>query len=376
MKNKLFIKIVLGSFFTIIFLVCAINYVVDPYGIYNTSFFKNKPFSGLQMRIVKAVKTEYVKPNSIILGTSRAEVAINPNHEYFIKPAYNLAVSGPPLYESKLFLKNAIKTGKLKQVLLVADWRMFNEEKMRKVPDIDNYFNPFFKYAYLLNFKTLKNSYATLKNRDGREQHYSNGQMDNFFLTEYINLAGGHLKVMNNDEKIYYSNFTKNNTYKDTKKSSFDDFRDILEICYENNIKLDIVFGPSHIRQWEAFDYYLGIENFYEWKKNIVKVVDDESKKYGKEPFRVVDFSIYNSFTAEVVPTDPQFKMEYHFEGSHYKEKLANIMLDKLSGISSYEDFGVELTLKNIDEHLDKLKNDRAKYIDTKKYKEEVFGEY
>ena len=51
-------------------------------------------------------------------------------------------------------------------------------------------------------------------------------------------------------------------------------------------------------------------------------------------------------------------------------------MLDKLSGISSYEDFGVELTLKNIDEHLDKLKNDRAKYIDTKKYKEEVFGEY
>ena len=67
--------------------------------------------------------------------------------------------------------------------------------------------------------------------------------------------------------------------------------------------------------------------------------------------------------------------MEYHFEGSHYKEKLANIMLDKLSGISSYEDFGVELTLKNIDEHLDKLKNDRAKYIDTKKYKEEVFGE-
>ncbi len=48
----------------------------------------------------------------------------------------------------------------------------------------------------------------------------------------------------------------------------------------------------------EAFDYYLGIKNFYEWKKNVVKVVDDESKKYEKEPFRVVDFSIYHSFTA------------------------------------------------------------------------------
>lgn len=375
MKNKFWIKIVLGSFFIVIFLVCAINYVVDPYGIYNTNFFKNKPFSHTQMRIVKASKTAEIKPSSIILGTSRAEIAINPNHNYFIQPAYNLAVTGSTLYESKLFLQNAIKTGKLKQVLLVADWRMFNEEKMRKVPDVDNYFNPFFKYAYLLNFKTLKNSYATFKNKDGRDQHYSNGQMDNYFLTEYIHLSGGHLKVMNNDEKTYYSNFTKNNTYKDTKKSSFDDFKDILKMCYENNIKLDIVFGPSHIRQWESFDYHLGINNFYDWKKSVVKVVDDESKKYKKAPFRVVDFSIYHSLTAEVVPTDPLAKMEYHFEGSHYKEKLANIMLDTLNVSSNYNDFGVELNLNNIDEHLERLKNDRTKYIDTKKYRKEVFGE-
>ena len=128
MSSKKFLKVVFGLLFLGVLFVGGVNYIVDPYGIYNTNFFKNKPFSGLHMRIVKAVKTEYVKPNSIILGTSRAEVAINPNHEYFIKPAYNLAVSGSTLYESKLFLQNAIKTGKLKQVLLVADWRMFNEE--------------------------------------------------------------------------------------------------------------------------------------------------------------------------------------------------------------------------------------------------------
>ncbi|QEZ88619.1 hypothetical protein ACIB15232_0448 [Aliarcobacter cibarius] len=375
MKSRFWIKIVLGSFFTVIISVCIINYIVDPYGIYNTNFFKNKPFSDLQMRIVKAVNTEEIKPASIILGTSRAEIAINPNHKYFLQPAYNLAVSGSTLYESKLFLKNAIKSGKLEQVLLVADWRMFNEEKMRKVPDIDNYFDPFFKYAYLLNFKTLKNSYATIKNKDGREQHYYNGQMDNFFLTEYINISGGHLKVMNNDEKTYYEKFTKNNTYKDTKKSSLDDFRDILEMCYENNIKLDVVFGPSHIRQWESFDYHLGIDSFYDWKKSVVNIVDDISKKYSRPPFKIVDFSIYHPLTAEEVPTDPSVKMEYHFEGSHYKEKLANIMLDRLSGSSNYNDFGVELTSKNIDTHIEKLKSDRVKFIDTKKYRKEVFGE-
>ena len=116
-----------------------INYIVDPYGIYNTNFFKNKPFSYSQMRIVKAVKTKYIKPNSIILGTSRAEVAINPNHEYFIKPAYNLAVSGSTLYESKLFLKNAIKAINNKQEetiqkanKIIGDVQNFEKEVSKK----------------------------------------------------------------------------------------------------------------------------------------------------------------------------------------------------------------------------------------------------
>lgn len=375
MRNKFWVKIVIASFLSLIFLVCAINYIVDPYGIYNTKFIKNKPAAGKHMRIVKAVKTEEIKPVSITLGTSRTEVGVNPNHEYFLQPAYNLALSGGTLYESKLYLKNAIKQGTLKQALLIADWRMFNEINMRKAPDIDNYFKPMLKYTYLLNYKTLKDSYFTLKNKNLKEQHYENGQMDNFYLTTYIDTSGGHLKIMNNDEKVYYLHFTKDNTYKDTKRDSFNDFEEILELCHKNNITLDIVFGPSHIRQWESFDYHLGIENFYDWKKKVVLETEKVANKYKNKPFRIVDFSIYHELTAEEVPTKPEVKMEYHFEGSHYKERLADIMLDRLYGSSKYTDFGVVINSKNIDTHIQKLREDRVKFIDTKAYRKEVFGE-
>ena len=270
MKNKLWVNIVLGFFFTFIIIIASFNYIADPYGIYNSGFFKDKPASGKHMRIVKAVKLQELKPVSIALGTSRTEIGINPEHEYFIKPSYNLSISGSSLYESKVYLKNAIKQGNLKQVLLVADWRMFNEINMKQSSDLDRYFEKFFKYTYLINFKTLRDSYFTIKNQGAKAQHYSNGQMDNSYLKTHIANSGGHLKVMNADEKVYYLYFDKNNRYKDTNKDSFEDLEEMIRLCYENGVTLDIVFGPSHIRQWESFDYHIGIDVFYKWKKDVV----------------------------------------------------------------------------------------------------------
>ena len=88
-----------------------------------------------------------------------------------------------------------------------------------------------------------------------------------------------------------------------------------------------------------------------------------------------MDFSVYHELTAEKVPEDPAVEMKYHFEGSHYKEVLANIVLDRLLDKSPYKDFGIELNVKNIDSHLENLRNDRAKYIDTDSYRKNVINE-
>jgi hypothetical protein len=87
-----------------------------------------------------------------------------------------------------------------------------------------------------------------------------------------------------------------------------------------------------------------------------------------------MDFAIYHPFTAEKIPTNPNIKMKYHWEASHYKNELGLIVLDRLNNGKENLDFGLELNLQNIDSHLEQLKKDRVKYIDTKKYQIEVFG--
>ena len=141
MSSKKFLKIVLGLSFFVAILIGGVNYIVDPYGIYKTNIFQNKPEQDKNIRLAKVVKVEELKPVSISLGTSRTEYGYDPNHEYFSKPSYNLAVSGASLYENRLYLEHAIKQGNLKEVILVADWRMFNDPKMRKLDDFENSFN-------------------------------------------------------------------------------------------------------------------------------------------------------------------------------------------------------------------------------------------
>ena len=375
MKSLIWVKVLLSLILIIVFSVCLINYIVDPYNLYKTNLFKNKPKEFEYMRLIKAINIEKIKPSSIVLGTSRAEMAIDPDHEYFIKPSYNLANAGSTMYETKYYLKEAILQGKLKKVLLVADWRMFNDVSMKKVIDFETYFENRNIYKYLLNYKVFKDSLFTIKNKNIVSLYNNNGQMKEDYLNKIVLSNGGHYKTMIKEEKNYYKELSDNNLYKDTQKSSLLDFIEILELCYKNDIELDIVFGPSHIRQWEAFDYYKDYETLLTWKKDLVEIVQKVANKFNKIPFRIVDFAVYNEYTSEKIPTEENQSMVYHYEGSHYKPKLGEMLLKSLSSGDYHNNFGVELNNNNIDSHLQKLREDRNKFINTKEYKKEVFGE-
>jgi hypothetical protein len=380
MMSKKFIAYVGLFAFLIAGFISMVNYVVDPYGLYDTDILNiPKIKQSDKMRLVKALKTQELKPVSICLGNSRAEHGYDPTHPYFSKPSYNLASQGGSMYENKLYFKWALKQGNLKKVLLVIEYQMFNDTEQKTVADFETYFDKPNSYKYLLSFNSLKDSLWTLIGDENYSEtpriNLKNGQKEHSHNWQNILKSGGHLATMNRDEKTYFKDFSTNCTYKDTKKQSFPDFEEIVRLCYENNIELDIIFGPSHIRQWEALDYYLGYDTWLQWKKDIVISVNKIAKQYDKKPFRIMDFSVYHPLTSEIVPTDPKIQMRYHWESSHYKNELGLMVLDRLNNGKENLDFGVELRLQNIDSHLEQLKKDRAKYIDTKKYQLEVFGQ-
>jgi hypothetical protein len=359
----------------IIAFIGSFNYIVDPYGIYNTNIINiPKIRVSNKMRLIKVLKVEKIKPTSIALGTSRTEYGYDPEHPYFLKQSFNFAIDGGSMYELRKNFEWALKQGNLKKILLVTDYRMFNSKRQKQVKDFKTYFDNINIYKYLFTVSMLKDSILTVLGKSKGTIYLDNGQREHIYFWKYILKNGGHLAIMNKYERNYYRNSPTNYTYEDTGKKSFPDFEYIVKKCYENNITLDIIFGPSHIRQWEALDYYLGYDKWLQWKKDIVLSVNKIAKKYNRKQFRIMDFSVYHKLTAEKVPTDPKKQMKYHWEASHYKNELGSIVLDRLIGKSEFRDFGVELNLENIDKHLEKQKADRREFIDTKKYRDEVFN--
>ena len=364
MKPKKWIKIWIAV--TIIFLafISMINFIIDPYDIYNKHILDfQKTSVYFKLREIEPIKIAQIKPTTIVLGTSRPKHGIDVNYVYFKRPSYNLAIPSGSIYENKQLLKLSIEQGKLKYVLLGLDYLMFSlkDKEGNKIENNSNIIK------YIFSISTLKDSLKTIF-KIGESTVFANGN------AVPLHQSKNYMDTFKSIEKDYYKKNSKNYTYTNTGKSSIKDFEDLLEIAYKNNIDMDIIFNPSHIRLWESLDYFIGLDTWYKWKKDIVLTVEKVAKKYNKKPFRVVDFAVYHEITNEKIPIDGD-KMKYYFESSHYTPELGNIVLDRLMGKSEYKDFGVEITSKNIDAHIEKQKSLRRKFINTQEYRREVFGD-
>ena len=352
--------------FLIVPLSALINYVVDPYGLYGSEYIGfEKITKPEKIRLAKIVKIKEKKPVSIILGTSRAEFGFDPEHSFFTKPSYNLAMPLSTMYEAKLSLLWALKHGNLKHVLLVADYIMFNGKKMKSISDFELYFNDDSQiYKYLFSLDVLRDSLKTIVGTNNFYDVYlDNGQREHHYFKRFVFDGGGHFPLMDYEKSDYYDGYPTNYLYGDTMKNAFDDFEEIVRLCYENNIDLDIVFGPNHIWQWEALDAQLGYEKWLTWKKDVVLSVDKLANEYHRDQYRVFDFSVYHDLTSESVPLDKNETMRYHWESSHYKSELGDVVLDRLSGVNVYNDFGYELNKTNIISHMQRQRDNRKLFM-------------
>lgn len=361
---------------SLISLIFAVNYFVDPYGIYNNKVFNFKKITQSEkMRFIKPLVVEQIKPKSIILGTSRAEHGFDPQHPYFLKPSYNFGLTSASMYEVTTNLKFAIKQGALKEVLLVLDYRMFNDKNQKQIDEFESYFDGSKgRYHYLYSLDTFKDSLQTIfKTYKPYSMYHPQGHIMHEYEIAKIKKRGGQLDNMNKYEKNYYKLLKPNYIYKDSKKSSFKDFDELLYLCHKNHIKLEIIFGSSHIRQWEALSYYLGDDTFSKWKKDVVYRVEKISRELHQKPYKIIDFSIYHELTSEKMPNRNQI-MKYYYDASHYNQKLGSIILDTLNNNTQYIGFGIEINSKNIDQHLKHQKSIKEDFINVKCYREEVFS--
>ena len=350
-------------------IIGCINYVVDPYGLYRKIDLKgfNQQKEGVRskIRFVKALELPLRKPKTVILGSSRAHEAINPDDielsDQQYAPAYNLGIDMLRIHEAADYLQFAVNNSNIKRVIFGLDFFMFNSLQESEVgfdPSLISSRPSILQYlkstlisgsAFIDSVRTLKQSNAQTARREFLSNGYRPAKMVFFGLSDYAALH-------------YYTNFTFLSPKSNTKyygefslnKKVFFDFERILKICKEKKIDLKMYISPAHADLEGEGLRATGNWNLFEnWKRKLV----DLSDQYG---YSVWDFSGYNSITTESVKTP----MKNYWDSSHFDEQIGHLIIKRIfrnnGGVPS--DFGVLLNKESIDSELLKVRLQRSLY--------------
>lgn len=390
---KYYIPAVILTSAMLLGMVAGFNAIIDPYAmnllINIPGINQFKPCTDTRLRLYKAYDIERVKPDSILLGSSRSLFGFRTSHPGWMKESqkrYNLAFESATAKEMYYYLVHAYAVHPLKLVLLGLDtYQPYRPVKTE--PDFDTGIlmnAPGFlsdikiilaDIRILTSIDTLKNSIFTIQSQkraftpwdkpDGQRSgeiffRRSDGDFQKFgqrfyfdeydktdvqfYVNEQIPTPAGNT--------IYAQAPVKNND----NLTSMDYIGKMIDFCRKHGIDLKIFFTPEHAHHLELSAAGIGLEQLENGKREMVRLLALDARQHpGKPPLALFDFSGYSQITTEPLPPKgSHLEMKFYWDSSHFKENVGDLVLNRVFGIADPKnplpaDFGVLLTPKNIE---------------------------
>lgn len=370
-----YIKNYIMTFFVGLFLVASFNFVVDPRKIFAAvdikGFNHEKPFIlNAGLRKLKSVEIERGNYDTILLGTSRTKHGLNPKHPVFnSSKVYNAALSGTSIYETFRAFEFANKKSNLNTVVIGLDAISFYSAKTTGGDYNESKFSKSHNNIKLISNEILSKdklieSLLTINFNleDKRDEHITSGFFTRADSSKYTRreLFTKTLEEFLVREDLYPGLYDSPKRI-ELLKEIFNQRKD--------NTKLYLFISPVHAFQLEGMDSINRFSKFEQWKRDLVKAVEEDAvKNPNKQPIVLWDFSGYNTYTTEKIPpAGSKQQMKWYWESSHYKNELGDIILDKMFNYpnknkDASRDFGVVINSDNIESHLEKIRAEQARY--------------
>jgi len=360
----------------------ALNLLVDPYGAYRLvragGLEAAKPAGGT--RVAKAEMLFHSRCEVLILGSSRAEAAIDPRHAAWgTDEVYNAALSGTHIEETAAVCRYALQLPTLRRVVLFADFCSFSENRQPFNADFEaSRFNPDldeleYHFANLFGGKAAEQSLKALRVALTGEQPDTRG--DRGLVIRASRPRPRHRLAFDKTIEHYLTAPQLYTGFRYTERS-LDSLRALARACREHGVALTVVVPPTHALQLEAIQQAGLWPTFELWKREVTAAVEEINRAVRAPPeaadIAFWDFSGYAGYVAEEVPdaAADEATMRWFWESSHFKKELGDLVICRLQGAAppdglDLRDFGVRLTGGNIERHLASLRADRQMYLAT-----------
>lgn len=338
-----------------LFIISTFNIFIDPYFIFNSrrieKINKWKVASQNTTRSSKPLRFILLKPKNIVIGSSTAEVGIDPSYQKWMDgKGYNFSFGGGHLSEAKSVFEFAIKYG-INEAILVSDFvRFFPNQDQNKLNILglkNNTFTHFGNSQFLLNWfnvifspSVIRDSFITLisqnKNNDfAKSKHFiqSNGSRVPYYQLSSIFKNGGYEYAfksgLNNRLEIY----KKNSCYLDSsykkRLPGISYYSKILELAHKNKIKLKIIIPPIHATGHLALIRSNQYNLYQNWKEILLDKNIKIATKFNNSAFPIYDFGLINKYSTEEIPSNSKSKkMIWFADAFHFTKVYGDKIMD------------------------------------------------
>lgn len=383
-------------------LAALVNLMVDPYGIYGLGVRRGlneiKPHAGTNSVMAKAYQVQRVKPRTLVLGNSRAEVGFNPESRAWpqaLQPVYNLALPGTGPLTSLRYLEHAAAIQKPALVVLGVDFMDFlvHEDagsyrvegtplpmERRLLVTRTGHPNPDYLRqriedfsATVVSLDALLHSISTVNAQRARyPAHLTERGFNPMHDYEGIAKHEGYYAMFRQRDQENAQAYLRRpkNIYVRGKTDSpqLEVLRRIIAVCQEQGAELRVVIYPYHAHLLETFHEVDLWPVFEEWKRALVRIVAAED--HGSSDVSRVqlwDFSGYNALSTEPVPepSDRTTSTHWYWEAGHFKQELGDVMLQRMFAAPDRlgdTAIGVKLTPENVEQAIQRVRQQRDWY--------------
>ncbi len=364
-------------------LLASFNAVMDPFALFGAPRIAGvnaaKPVLSRHVREYKAHAVVRERPTAVILGSSRAELGLDPAHPAWKEhPVYNLALPSGRIDEAFAYLRHAHAAGGVKHAVLAIDFLMFNAlhrvepdfrpERLADAPWGGRPARAHDLAMALFSLDALDAAWETLRQQDDPDALplLPDGRRDTRNHPERIARRGGHRAAFLSSERASLAADDGWGSFvwrlPDGTQPGIETFAALLAYARREGITVDVLTSPVHARRLEIL-HQLGLwEEFEAWKRALVAARSQDDTQAV-----VWDFTGFSMVTTEPVPPagDTTTRMRHYWESSHYRREMGDLVLDRVLGGAQADGFGVALDRRNVDTALPRLRESRAQWART-----------
>ena len=370
-------------------IVAGFNAVINPYELFAWRRIPGindyKPVTKNHVALAKAYQIERARPVTVVLGTSRAYIAIDaasPVWPEADRPVYNYGTPKSSMSDV-LFreLRQAWGTGRLRHAVAILDVPTFLEPDppLTRGPNERRLFflddggpNPDRNsqrlndaFLSVLTLGALVDSVSTVLAREGGDTVLDLRPDGTANAADFIDVARAEgINAL----------FTQKDQWDLSRIAEFrsiladwhgpmpnlDMLRDMIRFCLQHDVRLTLILGSSHADQLEIYRQ-AGLWPYVEQLKvDLARLVAEAHS----DTITAWDFVEYAPYTTETVPPpgDRVTRTRWFWEPVHFTRALGEIMLQRVFH-GTPADFGAPLTAATVDARNQQVRDQQRAFV-------------